>query len=64
MEKLVVIDYSDISINIYDISSEDKRDTNDILKSLGHSPQCCTVMYGDNIKINHKGVIEYEQVCN
>lgn len=59
MEKLVVIDYSDTSVNIYEIAEEDNRDTDVILESLGHTPHCCTVMWGDNIKINHKGVIEY-----
>lgn len=52
MEILTVLDYCDSSINIYNISSDDNRDIEIILKELGHNIDECDWMFSENISIN------------
>lgn len=53
MEKLIVMDYSDSSINIYKINNSDDRDDESILSDLGHNIDECSYMWCENdLRIN------------
>lgn len=54
MERLVVMDYSDSSVNIYNINNSDNRDTESILSDLGHNIDDCSVMWCESVKVNLK----------
>lgn len=58
MNKLIIVDLANVNIDVYEISSSITKDTDTILESLGYSPQLCTVLWGDNVNISFKGVIE------
>lgn len=56
MEKLVVMDFSDSSVNVYSINDSDDRTPEDIVTELGHNPDNCSLMWcSDDIRINIKG---------
>lgn len=58
MEKLVIIDYSDISVNIYDIDSEADIDE-EYIHNLGYNPGNCSWMFGEGMEITyHKEILK------
>ena len=52
MERLVVMDFSDNSVNIY-TNLEDK-DTETLLREYGHNIDDCSIMFCENVTINLK----------
>lgn len=52
MEKLVVMDTSDSSVNVYNINDSDDREVEDILSDLGHNIDDCFIMWCNNVSIN------------
>ena len=53
MGKLIVMDYSDGSINVYDKDKADIReDSDDFLDKLGHNVDECYYMLCNELKIN------------
>lgn len=55
MGKLVVMDYSDVSVNVYNTNNIDENSTNEVeeyIHSKGHRVCDCYYMLGNNIKIN------------
>lgn len=52
MERLVVMDYSDSSVNIYE-NPEDKT-TEELLEERGHNIDECSVMFCESVTINLK----------
>lgn len=53
MEKIVVLDYSDASVNIYNITDDlENMESEEILSKLGYNIDECYIMYGGNITIN------------
>lgn len=55
MGKLVVMDYSDCSISVYNTDSIDENDTNKVeeyIHSKGHRVCDCYYMLGNDIKVN------------
>lgn len=52
MEKLVVMDFSDSSVNIYNIEATENDNTEDILNKLGHNIDDCNVMWCESVSIN------------
>ena len=53
MEKLVVMDFSDSSVTVYTNPPEDK-DTETLLRELGHNIDECSVMFCESVTINLK----------
>lgn len=51
-EKLVVMDYSDNSVTIYNNIDSDAS-TEDLLKERGHNLENCIVMFTDNLSIKY-----------
>lgn len=51
MEKLVVMDFSDSSITIYENPDKDKH-IEDLLYDLGHNIDECSYMLCDKLKLN------------
>ena len=55
MEKLVVIDYSDLSVHFFDVDTD--RDID--ISELGFKESQCSWMFGENISINsHSEVVK------
>lgn len=55
MGKLVVMDYSDVSVNVYNTNNIDENSTNEVeeyIHSKGHRVCDCYYMLGNDIKIN------------
>lgn len=53
MEKIVVLDYSDGSVNIYNVTEElEDLESDEILSKLGYNIDECYIMYGENITVN------------
>lgn len=52
MERLVVMDYSDNSVTIYENPGHD--DTEELLKERGHNIDECSVMFCESVTINLK----------
>ena len=52
MERLVVMDYSDSSVTVY--TNPEDKDTETLLKELGHNPEDCFSMFCENVSINLK----------
>lgn len=52
MERLVVMDFSDSSVTIYE-NPEDKS-TEELLKDLGHNIHECNYMYCESVTIKLK----------
>ena len=52
MERLVVMDFSDSSVTVY--TNPEDKDTETLLKSLGHNPDDCSVMFCESVTINLK----------
>ena len=52
MESLVVMDFSDRSVNVY-TNAEDK-DTEALLRERGHNIDECRVMFCESVTINLK----------
>lgn len=52
MERLVVMDFSNGSVNVYAIESSENRSTEDILRDLGHNIDECSVMWCESVSIN------------
>lgn len=52
LEKFVVMDYSDSSINVHTLDSSDDRDTEDILRSLGYNMDECSFMWCTKATVN------------
>lgn len=58
MEKLVIIDYSDLSVHFYDIDSEANIDE-DYLEELGFHTSNCSWMFGEDLTITfHKKILK------
>ena len=53
MERLVVMDYSDSSINIYE-NPEDNKTTEELLEERGHNIDECSVMFCESVNIKLK----------
>lgn len=52
-EKIVVMDYSDCSVNIHTIES-DNRTGEQILEGLGYDIDTCYIMFCNDVTINIK----------
>lgn len=52
MEKLVVMDFSDSSINVYNVNETDNRTPEEIVESLGHNMDDCATMWCEKVSIN------------
>lgn len=50
MERLVVMDFSDSSISVY--TNPEDKDTETLLKELGHDIDECSVMFCESVTIN------------
>ena len=58
MEKLVVLDYTNATVDFYDVDSEADIDES-YIESLGHNTNCCSWMFGENIEITfHKEILK------
>lgn len=53
MERLVVMDFSDSSVTVYNNLDENK-DTETLLREYGHNPDECSVMLCESVTINLK----------
>lgn len=53
MERLVVMDFSDSSVTVYNDPDESK-DTETLLMEYGHNPDECSVMLCESVTINLK----------
>lgn len=52
MERLVVMDYSDSSVSVY--TNPEYKDTETLLRELGHNMNECSVMFCESVTINLK----------
>ena len=52
MERLVVMDFSDSSVNVY--TNPEDKDTETLLKKYGHNIDECSVMFCESVTINLK----------
>ena len=52
MERLVVMDFSDSSVNVY--TNPEDKDTETLLRELGHNIDECSVMFCESVTINLK----------
>ena len=52
MERLVVMDFSDSSVTVY--SNPEDKDTETLLRELGHNIDECSVMFCESVTINLK----------
>lgn len=50
MEQLVILDYTNATVDIYDIDPEVDI-TDDYIDSLGHNPNNCFWMIGEDIEV-------------
>lgn len=59
MEQLVVLDFIDVSVHIYNIASDyEPADMEDFISELGHHPSNCSWMFGQGVSIEfHKETI-------
>lgn len=46
------MDYSDSSINLYSINDADDRTPEEIVESLEHNMDECSIMWADKVTIN------------
>lgn len=51
MEKLIVMDYSDSSVNVYNINDSDDRSPYEIVESLGHNIDECALLWCQHVSI-------------
>lgn len=62
MEKLIILDFSLGSVDIYDIDSEYEPDMEELLDSLGHRADDCHWMFAERPEITfHKEVLCEEE---
>ena len=52
MKKLIVMDYSNCSISIYDVTGIKNQDIDNYIDEHGHNLDECEYMISDNITIN------------
>ena len=52
IERLVVMDFSDSSVNVY--TNPEDKDTETLLRELGHNIDECSVMFCESVTINLK----------
>lgn len=53
MEKVVILDYSDGSVNVYNITEDlGDMESEELLSKLGYNIDECYIMYGENITVN------------
>ena len=52
MERLVVMDFSDSSINVY--TNPENKDTETLLREYGHNIDECSYMFCESVTINLK----------
>lgn len=53
MEKVVILDYSDGSVNVYNITGDlGDMESEELLSKLGYNIDECYIMYGENITVN------------
>ena len=52
MERLVVMDFSDSSVNVY--TNPEDKDTETLLRECGHNIDECSVMFCESVTINLK----------
>lgn len=53
MEKVVILDYSDGSVNVYNITEDlGNMESEELLSKLGYNIDECYIMYGENITVN------------
>ncbi len=50
MERLVVMDFSDSSVSVY--TNPKDKDTETLLRELGHNIDDCSVMFCESVTIN------------
>jgi hypothetical protein len=50
MERLVVMDFSDSSVSVY--TDPEDKDTETLLRELGHNIDECSVMFCESVTIN------------
>lgn len=50
MEKLVVMDLSDSSVNVY--TNPEDKDTETLLQEYGHNIDDCSIMFCEGVTIN------------
>ena len=57
MEKLVIIDYSTISVHFYDVDTDANIDE-EYISNLGFHTSECSWMFGESMDIfHHKGIL-------
>lgn len=52
MKKLVVMDYSNCSINVYDVTDIKNQDIDNYIDEHGHNLDECNYMLSDSVTIN------------
>lgn len=53
MEKAVILDYSDGSVNIHNLTPDmEDMESDELLSKLGYNIDECYIMFGENITIN------------
>ena len=58
MEKLIILDYTNAAVDIYNVDSEADVDET-YLNNLGYSPDCCSWMICEDMEITyHKGILK------
>ena len=53
MKRLVVMDFSDSSVTVYN-NPDESKDTETLLMEYGHNPEECSVMFCESVTINLK----------
>lgn len=53
MERLVVMDYSDSSVTVYN-NPDSEKDTETLLREYGHNIDECSYMFCESVTINLK----------
>lgn len=53
MERLVVMDFSDSSVTVYN-NPDESKDTETLLREYGHNIDECSVMFCESVTINLK----------
>lgn len=59
MEKLIILDYSTGTVDIYDTQYDIEPDVDDLIDSLGHRANDCVYMFAQSPEITfHKEILK------
>jgi hypothetical protein len=59
MEKLIILDYSTGTVDIYDTQYDIEPDMDDLIDSLGHRANDCVYMFAQSSEITfHKEILK------